>query len=591
MCGICGEVTFDGSIASAAALGRITEAMAPRGPDAEGIVGRGRVMFGHRRLSIIDLSARAEQPMVDTQLGLTIVFNGCIYNYPDLKQTLEAEGYTFFAHSDTEVILKAYHAWGPSCVERFHGMFAFAILERDSGRVVLARDRFGIKPLYLAEAPGRLRFASSLPALIAGGDIDTDIDRVALHHYMSFHAVVPAPRTILTGVRKLPPATIRTIEPDGTSRDHVYWRVSYERSDDEIAMPADLWRERLLAALKRAVDRRMVADVPVGVLLSGGVDSSLIVALLAEAGQKDLKTFSIGFEAAHGEEGNEFVYSDIIAKEFGTDHHKIHVPSDRLMAALPGTVAAMNEPMVSYDNVGFYLLSEEVSKHIKVVQSGQGADEIFGGYHWYPPLAQTDDPLAEYARVFFDRDHAKMGRHISSEYMLDEDPSFAYVRDHFGLPGASDPVDKALRIDSTVMLVEDPVKRVDSMTMAWGLEARVPFLDHELVELAARIPPDHKLRDGGKGILKDVARMVVPSEVIDRKKGYFPVPALKYISGPTLDLCKDVLSSDRAKERGLFRRDYLDQLFDDPSAHITPLRGNELWQVALLEMWLQTNGV
>ncbi|WP_026318792.1 N-acetylglutaminylglutamine amidotransferase [Amorphus coralli] len=591
MCGICGELTFDGTMASSAALGRMTEAMAPRGPDAEGIVGRGRVMFGHRRLSIIDLSPRAEQPMVDTNLGLTIAFNGCIYNYPELRQTLEAEGYSFFANSDTEVILKAYHAWGPTCVERFHGMFAFAILERDTGRVVMARDRFGIKPLYIAETPSKLRFASSLPAILAGGGVDTDIDRVALHNYMSFHAVVPAPRTILKGIRKLPPATVRTIEPDGGIKDHVYWKVSYERTDDEMTMSADLWRERLLAALRRAVDRRMVADVPVGVLLSGGVDSSLIVALLAQAGQKDLKTFSIGFEDAHGEVGNEFVYSDIIAKEFETDHHQIHVPSARMMEALPGTIAAMNEPMVSYDNVGFYLLSQEVAKHIKVVQSGQGADEVFGGYHWYPPMQQTDDPLAEYASVFFDRSHAKMAEHLSPDYMLDEDPSFAYVRDHFALPGANDPVDKALRIDSTVMLVDDPVKRVDSMTMAWGLEARVPFLDHELVELAARIPADHKLREGGKGILKDVARLVVPSEVIDRKKGYFPVPALKYISGPALDLCREVLTTDAARQRGLFRQDYLDRLFADPSAHITPLRGNELWQVALLEMWLQTNNV
>ncbi len=184
-------------------------------------------MYGHRRLSIIDLSPRAEQPMVDTNLGLTIAFNGCIYNYPELRQTLEAEGYSFFAHSDTEVILKAYHAWGPNCVERFHGMFAFAILERDTGRVVLARDRFGIKPLYIAETPGKLRFASFLPALLAAGGIDTEIDRVGLHNYMSFHAVVPAPRTILRGVKKLPPATVRIIEPDGGVKDHVYWKVSY----------------------------------------------------------------------------------------------------------------------------------------------------------------------------------------------------------------------------------------------------------------------------------------------------------------------------------------------------------------------------
>ena len=335
----------------------------------------------------------------------------------------------------------------------------------------------------------------------------------------------------------------------------------------------------------------MVADVPVGVLLSGGVDSSVIVALLAEAGQTGLKTFSIGFEDANGEVGNEFIYSDLIAERFGTDHNKIYVPSAEMMEALPATVAAMPEPMVSYDNVGFYLLSREVAKQIKVVQSGQGADEIFAGYHWYPPMASANDPLAAYRSAFFDRSDERMRQEIAEAYLADSDAASDYVGANFALPGADDPVDKALRIDATVMLVDDPVKRVDAMTMAWGLEARVPFLDHELAELAARIPPEHKLKQGGKGVLKDVARQVVPSEVIDRTKGYFTVPALKYISGPVLDMVRDVLGSDAARSRGLFRKDYLDTLFADPSAHITPLRGSELWQVALLEMWLQEHRV
>ncbi len=567
------------------------EAIAPRGPDGSGLVLHNAVALAHRRLSIIDLSVKARQPMVDAQLGLTIAFNGCIYNYPELRAELEAKGYDFFSTGDTEVIVKAYHAWGTDCVKRFKGMFAFVIHERDSGRVVMARDRFGIKPLYLAETDHSVRFASTLPALLAAGDVDTSIDRYALHNYMTFHAVVPPPRTIINGVRKLPPATIRVIEPTGKTTDSVYWHPPYQRSPDHANVTSEEWRDRVLDSLRTAVKRRMVADVPVGVLLSGGVDSSVIVGLLAEEGQHGLMTFSVGFEEANGEKGDEFQYSDLIAERFDTDHHKIFVPGSELMDALPGTFAAMSEPMVSYDNVGFYLLSKEVSKHIKVVQSGQGADEVFGGYHWYPPLGDSTDVASDYARVFFDRSHEKLGRHINREWLVDEDYSRDLVARHLGREGADTPVDAALRLDSHVMLVDDPVKRVDNMTMAWGLEARVPFLDHELVELAARIPPEEKLRDGGKGILKDVARKIVPSEVIDRKKGYFPVPQLKYIAGPYLEMIRDALHSQAARERGLFRETYLERLLEKPSDHITPLRGSELWQVGLLEMWLQAQGV
>jgi asparagine synthase (glutamine-hydrolysing) len=569
----------------------MSAAMQQRGPDGGGQIIRRNIGLGHRRLKIIDLSEKAAQPMSDPELGLEIAFNGCIYNYPALRKELEDKGYRFFSSGDTEVILKAYHAWGPECVERFYGMFAFAIHERDSGRLVLARDRFGIKPLYLQETPGRLRFASSLPALLAAGDVDTSIDRIALNHYMTFHAVVPAPRTIINGVRKLPPATIRIIEPDGTQKDRVYWRPQFERQAGDRERQPEEWRDMVLDTLRRAVERRMVSDVPVGVLLSGGVDSSIIVALLAEAGQTGLMTFSVGFEEAHGEKGDEFQYSDLIARRFETDHQKIFVPSARLLSALPGTIEAMSEPMVSYDNVGFYLLSEEVSKHIKVVQSGQGADEVFAGYHWYPPLMASTDPARDYAKVFFDRDRDKLMAHLSPEWSTGADDAFSFVSEHFAMPGAETPVDRALRLDATVMLVDDPVKRVDNMTMAWGLEARVPFLDHELVELAARIPPEHKLAQGGKGVLKDAARLLVPSEVIDRKKGYFPVPALKYIEGPYLEMARDALTSQAARNRGLFRQDYLDRLLADPKEHITPLRGSELWQVALLELWLETHGI
>ena len=591
MCGLSGEIRFDGTYADTQAVARMTDAMAPRGPDASGLFAQSRCAFGHRRLKIIDLSDKAQQPLVDPDLGLTIAFNGCIYNYKALREELIADGYRFFSTGDTEVVLKAFHAWGPECVQRLNGMFAFAIYERDSGRLTLARDRLGIKPLYLSESGKRLRFASSLPAILAAGDTDTSIDPIGLNHYMSFHAVVPPPYTVLKGVRKLPPATYAVFEADGTRKDTTYWKVDFTRSADEMKLSDEEWCDRVFDALALSIDRRLEADVDVGVLLSGGVDSSLIVGMLARAGKTPLRTFSVGFDDAGGEEGNEFKYSDIIANEFGTEHYKIHIGADRLMALLPDTIKAMSEPMVSHDNVGFFALSQEVAKHVKVVQSGQGADEIFGGYSWYPPLMDSNDPVGDYSRVFRDRDFEDYKKVVSPQYHTDRDESLGFIEEHFARSGADRAVDKALRIDSTVMLVDDPVKRVDNMTMAWGLEARVPFLDHELVELAGRVPPEQKVRDGGKGVLKDVARRVVPAEVIDRPKGYFPVPALKYIEGPYLEMVRDTLSSKAARERSLFQGDYLNMLMDAPADHITPLQGSKLWQVALMETWLQTHGV
>ncbi|GIE93123.1 N-acetylglutaminylglutamine amidotransferase [Paractinoplanes rishiriensis] len=590
MCGIAGELRFDGRTADGDAVRRMLPCLQARGPDGSGFAARGPVAFGHRRLKIIDLSEAGGQPMTDEELGITLVFNGCIYNYQELRSSLSADGYRFFSTSDTEVIIKAYHRWGADCVSHFLGMFAFALVEHESGRVVLARDRLGIKPMYLAEAPGRLRFASTLPALLAAGEVDTSIDKVALQHYMTFHSVVPAPRTILTGVRKLPPATVRTIEPDGRSREHVYWEASFTR---HAGLSEADWPEALHEKLKLAVERRMVADVPVGVLLSGGIDSSYIVALLAEQGQRGLTTFSIGFEAGGGESGDEFFYSDIVARKFETEHHQIRIGGDRFLPAVDRTVTAMSEPMVSHDCIAFNLLSEDVSKHVKVVQSGQGADEILAGYSWYPPLAGVPRERAvdAYAKEFFDRPHARLARQLAPEWLVDTDVSREFVAASFARDGATTAVDAALRLDSQVMLVDDPVKRVDNMTMAWGLEARVPFLDHELVELAAACPPELKLAHGGKGVLKEAARGVVPDEIIDRPKGYFPVPGIRHLEGQILDRVRDALHAPAARERGLFRPEYVDFLLADPNTPRTTLGANQLWQLALLEMWLQDKGI
>jgi asparagine synthase (glutamine-hydrolysing) len=589
MCGICGEVTFNGTVAGES-LATMNARMRARGPDAGGTFSQDRVALGHRRLSIIDLAAASQQPMIDPALGLAVVFNGCIYNYRELRRELVEKGYRFFSQGDTEVILKAYAQWGPRCVERFCGMFAFAIWERESGRVVLARDRLGIKPLYYAELPGRLRFASTLPALLAAGGVDTAIDPIALHHYMSWHAVVPAPRTIIKGVRKLAPATICIVEPDGRRREETYWSIAVgPRADDRNFKESD-WRVAIRSTLRKAVERRRVADVPVGVLLSGGLDSSMLVALLAELGQTDLKTFSIGFESVGGVKGDEFRYSDLIARRFGTDHHRIRVDSSRAIDALPGMVAAMSEPMMSHDAVGFYLLSREVAKHVKVAQTGQGADEIFGGYHWYPALIRSNDATEDYARVYFDRDHDEMAEALAPP-LLNGDYSREFVAAFFRDCASSRPIDKTLQLDTEIMMVDDPVKRVDNMAMASGLETRVPFLDHEVVELATRIPAELKVRDGGKSILKDAARGLVPDEVIDRPKGYFPVPALKYLRGAFLEFVRDVLETPRARQRGLFKRSYVQRLLSNPEGELTPKGHSKLWQVALLEYWLQAQGI
>ena len=600
MCGFSGELRTDGRAVDVGAVDRMAGTMSQRGPDGAGLYAQGSAGLGHRRLKIIDLSDRAAQPMVDPDLGLSVVFNGCIYNYSELRRELSAAGYQFFSSGDTEVLLKAYDHWGTSAVERLQGMFAFCIVERDTGRAVLGRDRLGIKPLYLSRAPGRLRFASTLPGLVAGGDVDTSIDTIALHHYLTFHAVVPPPRTILTGVRKLPPATVLEVSPDGRERETTYWSPAFSRVAERSDWSERDWEDAVLDALRTAVARRLVADVPVGVLLSGGLDSSLIVGLLAEAGQHGLATFSVGFESVGGEQGDEFKYSDVVAREFGTKHHQIRVSTDDMLPALDAAIGAMSEPMVSHDAVGFYLLSREVAKTIKVVQSGQGADEVFAGYHWYPPMMGVpagDDAAAldTYAQAFFDRSHAEMAEVVSPEHLPDADYSREFVRSHFGRPGADTPADRALRLDTQVMLVDDPVKRVDNMTMAWGLEARVPFLDHELVELAATCPPELKVAQGGKGVLKEAARRVIPDAVIDRPKGYFPVPALKHLRGPYLDLVRDALKAPAARERGLFRDAYVDRLLGaadrGAEADLTPLRGNKLWQLALLEMWLQSHGL
>jgi asparagine synthase (glutamine-hydrolysing) len=588
MCGICGELRFDGQAPDPATLQVMTERLARRGPDGSGRYTSGPVALGHRRLAVIDLSEHSAQPMQDEQAGLVLVFNGTIYNFPELREALRAKGYTFTSTGDTEVILKAYAEWGEDCPRHLQGVFAFAIWDTARRRLFLARDRFGIKPLYYCITPDSFRFASTSQALLAGGGIDTTIDPVGLHRHLTLHAVVPAPRTLLRGVRKLAPAHSLCLHPDRQKTLRRYWQL--EASPDRDKLSEWEWIEATHEALRRAVERRrVIADVPVGILLSGGLDSSLLVALLAEAGCSDLLTFSVGFEDEPEEKGNEFEYSDLVAELYDTRHHRIHIPNTEVLSRLPEAIDQMSEPMVGQDSVAFFLLGERVSQQVKVVQSGQGADEVFAGYFWYRQMqAEQGTDIERFRHLYFDRTQDELQRTVSGRY---QGPDYTKPLVEHGLAALHHRqfLNRVLAYDVTTLIVDDPVKRVDNMTMAWGLEARVPFLDQELVELVCGMPPEIKLKSGGKHPLKVIARDLLPDVVIDRPKGYFPVPSLKYVRGETLAFMRDLLDSRACRERDLFSRTGVAALLKDPEQAHTPLMGSKLWHLALLELWLQRN--
>jgi asparagine synthase (glutamine-hydrolysing) len=589
MCGLCGELRFDGTAPEQGVIERMKDKLQKRGPDSEGSYISAPVALGHRRLAIIDLTDKAAQPMIDEPAGVSLVFNGTIYNYPDLRKELQALGHTFKSTGDTEVILRSYIEWGENCVARLQGMFAIAIWDSKKQVMLLARDRSGIKPLYFSQTAQRLLFASNTQALIHADDsIDTSIDATALHHLFTLHAVVPAPRTVVNGIRKVKPAHYMLIDKAGEVQEKRYWSLRAKRPDK--TMSEQDWITAVHDELRRAVEKRVkIADVPVGVLLSGGIDSSLLVGLLAEAGQKGLKTFSVGFEDAPEEKGNEFEYSDAVAEKFATEHHQLMVPNNQVLPRLPEAFSNMAEPMFGQDAVAFYLLSEVVSKEVKVVQSGQGADEVFGGYFWYPRMHHSITPgIKRFSDEYFDRDHDEYLQTVDPRFHT-EDVTSELMQDLLDEVEADEYLDRVLAVDVTTLIVDDPVKRVDNMTMAWGLEARVPFLDTQLVELAASMPPEMKLPNGGKHVLKELSRGFLPDSVVNRSKAYFPMPALKYVRGEFLEFMKQILLSDSAKQRGLYNPVYVEKLLKNPEDYHTRLQGSKLWHLAALELWWQQN--
>jgi asparagine synthase (glutamine-hydrolysing) len=585
MCGICGEFKFNKSQFDDIKLTKLMDSIANRGSDSKGTFIEKNIFLGHHRLSIIDTSDKSNQPMKINDL--VIIFNGVIYNYKKLRKDLIAKGHVFGSSGDTEVIIRSYIEYGSECVNYLDGVFSFAIYDTKKANLFLARDRIGIKPLYYSLNDNEFRFSSSMNGLINKNE-KTQINPIALHYQFTLHSVVPAPHTIISGIQKLEPGHTLKITQSGESYLNKYFDINEveikDKKEQEII-------ERSIYLLKKAVEKRInIADVPVGILLSGGLDSSLITAL-AKKFKKQLDTYSIGFNTINEEVGNEFYYSDLVAKDFETSHIKYNISDDELFNNLDLVISNMSEPMFSQDSSAFFLLSNRVSKNNKVVLSGQGADEVFGGYFWYEKIMNEKslneiDTLSNY---YFDRSFDNYKSIINDKY-IDSN----YVHDDISkamneMNPTLSTLDKVFRLELSILIIDDPVKRVDNMTMSHALEARVPFLDIDLITFMLSVKGSDKIKNTSKYYLKKLSEGFLKKEIIYRDKFYFPVPPLKIIEGKFYDYCKKVLNSDAALNRDIYNRKYIDRLLNEPNTNFTKLNGNELWHFTLLERWLQLN--
>jgi asparagine synthase (glutamine-hydrolysing) len=585
MCGIVGEYLFNEK-PSKDNFELLLDKIKSRGPDYSGFVVKDHIILGHSRLSIIDLSSASNQPFEDDEAELSMVYNGCIYNYIELRAELIKIGHSFKTNGDTEVVLKSYKEWGPESLSRFEGDFAIAIWDNRERKLFLARDRFGVKPLYYADEKNFFRFGSTLQSIIVKKDIDLQLDPESLHMHFTLHAVVPAPNTIFKNIKKVPPGHYLTIDENKKILFKKYWSLDNLNKNNYITDEKEaLYLTK--KTLKESIDKRLSAsDTDVGVLLSGGLDSSLIVAL-AKDKFPNLKTYSIGFDDDQEEKGSEFYFSDQVVEKFNTNHKKFIINNESVLHKLPDAFKSMSEPMVAQDAIAFFMLSELVSKEVKVVLSGQGADEAFAGYFWYQNIALEKNHHKNFAKHYFDRSNDEMKSFLNINF--DEDFSLKMIEKNFKDIGSKSLLRNVLNFDITTLVVDDPVKRVDNMTMAWGLEARVPFLDHKLIELSSNIDANMHLKRNGKKLLKDISDNLLPNEIISRKKGYFPMPALKFIRGEYYDFVYDILNSSECYNRNLYNKDYIDKLLKQPNEHKTAIDGNKLWHAAATELWLQKN--
>jgi len=585
MCGICGEFKFKERPFDDLKLTGLMDSIASRGRDSKGTFKNSEVFLGHHRLSIIDTSEKSNQPMVIE--NYVIVFNGIIYNYKDIRKKLIAKGHVFKSAGDTEVIVRSYMEYGDKCVDHFDGVFSFCIYNSINKNIFLARDRIGIKPLYYSINDDELIFSSSMTGILKNRN-NYEINPIALHYQFTLHSVVPAPHTIINGINKLEPGHTLNVNKSGYAYLNKYFDINETElinyKEDEIISNIDV-------LLNNAVEKRLnIADVPVGILLSGGLDSSLITAISKKYKER-INTFSIGFNTINEEIGNEFYYSDLVSQDFNTSHKKYNISDDDLYNNLDNVISSMSEPMFSQDSSAFFLLAEKVSLSNKVVLSGQGADEVFGGYFWYEQIMKdsgTNDTeiLSNY---YFDRTFDSYRKVINEKY-VDDNYVFNEIDKKFKqMDSDLSTLDKVFRLELSTLIIDDPVKRVDNMTMSHALESRVPFLDIELIKFMLSVKGKSKINKSSKYYLKNLAERYLKKEVIYRDKFYFPVPPLKLIKDKFYKYCKDILSSEAALQRGIYKKEYISKLLAKPNNNFTNLNGNELWHFTLLERWLQLN--
>jgi asparagine synthase (glutamine-hydrolysing) len=618
------------------------DAQSHRGPDDSGVWSDDRCALGHRRLSIIDLSEAGRQPMSNARGDVQITFNGEIYNFQQLRRELEGLGHRFRTSTDTEAIIYAYEQWGTGCLARLRGMFAFGIWDQRRRRLFLARDRVGKKPLFYAQIGDRFLFASELQGLLVDKDIPREVDPSAIDYYLSY-GYVPAPHTAFKGVYKLPPAHYLTLELKQTGfekRIERYWSLDYEpKLRIGEAEACEVLREKMTEAVRL----RMISDVPLGAFLSGGIDSSVVVGLMAKLSGAKVKTFSIGFkEAAY----DETAHARRIAERWETDHHEFIVEPDAL-SILPKLVRHYGEPYADSSAIPTFYVAQMTRSHVTVALNGDGGDESFAGYERYLAnylaermrsvpgaaaaaralslvipdsidpksrarrarrfLAVASQPMAEryprWLKIF--QDEAKprlyspgfssllnghggspsdvaevMGRLASCLLALCDDATGAskqLARRH--------PVDAAMAIDVASYLPYDLLVKVDITSMANSLEARSPFLDHEVMEFAARAPVDIKFRGGRlKSLLKRAFADLLPPENVNRRKMGFGVPVGQWFRGPLRDLLRDALLSPRSLKRGYFREPEIRRLVDE---HLERRADHsfQLWNLLMLELW------
>jgi asparagine synthase (glutamine-hydrolysing) len=620
MCGIAGFVNKESGLDRAerrAVLDRMCRVITHRGPDDQGMLIEDKVALGMRRLSIIDL-AGGHQPISGEDRSVSVVFNGEIYNFREMQRELEALGHSFQTHCDTEAIVHAYEQYGPNCVERMRGMFAFAVWDSRAGELFIARDRVGKKPLFYTVTPQQtLVFGSELKSLLEHPEVSRRINSEALDAYLSF-GYVPDPISIFQDIYKLPPGCSLTFT-GGEARVRQYWDFSFEPVE---ASEKD-YIEELRSLLDEAVRVRLVSDVPLGAFLSGGVDSSAVVGLMSRNMNQPVKTFSIGYNE---DSFNELRYARVAAQHFGTDHREFVVTPD-ICHIVDDLVWHFDEPFADPSAIPTYMVSKLARAHVTVALSGDGGDELFAGYTRYV----TDRKRSGFARIprFVRRaalgplsralPHGAWGRNFIHSIALDPTgryldsvsvftaltktslyaPEFqAYMgegdgavknfRDCAARVRTGEQLDRMLYLDSKTYLPGDILTKVDRMSMAVSLETRAPLLDHKLIEFVTRIPARLKMKGlETKHIFKQAVSDLVPKEILYRAKQGFGMPIQRWINQELREYMRDILSGQRARERGYFDRGYVDLLLDEHSRNRRD-HATKLWALFMLELWHRT---